>query len=685
MLRRQPGQRSFVAVGVVFLVCLLAGLAGTAARRIDGGIERLSVDARFSLRGRVAPDRRVVIVGLDNRSYLSLPRPPLPRALDAELVRRLNAAGAAVIAYDFSFERPTDPPDDFALIRALSQSRRAVVSVTAPTVSGALAPLAGRVPFSSLKVRPGDTGLPIDPDGAVRRLLPPQAGVASFPMAVAAAYAGSALRVPPRAALIDYPGPAGTFPELSLVSALHGDFSPDKVRGRIVVIGPTALILEDRHHVAVGGTMTGAEIHAAAIATILKHFPLRTAAAKAAVGSAFAAAFAAALLLLLLSGLRLLVAKNRGWDDRLVRAAPREILAAAGALGALWLVAVQYAFNHGVVLEVVPPLVALGAFAFAGAAVASAAEARLRLRVRMRFAAHDPAVVSQVLRRRPGARRTVSATDVIGGYQVESEVGRGGMGVVYRARQLRLDRPVALKLIAPQFASDATYRERFVREAGIAAEMAHPYVVPVIDAGVDSGLLFIVMQYVEGFTLAHALQRLGGLEVGYAVRLLDRVAAVLDVAHSKGLVHRDVKPANILLPTLDLEHPFLSDFGVSAHAGGSAGLLSGWTGTVDYTAPEQFDGGAVDGSADVYALAAVLHHCLTGSPPFAAHDPETTVHAHRTAPRPRASRLRSDLPEGIDAVIAHGMALTPAERYPTAGALLADARAVLGDLALAPR
>ena len=199
------------------------------------------------------------------------------------------------------------------------------------------------------------------------------------------------------------------------------------------------------------------------------------------------------------------------------------------------------------------------------------------------------------------------------GYRIESLIGRGGMGVVFKATDLSLDRPVALKLVAPELAEDERFRERFLNEPRLAASLDHPNVVPIYEAGEHDSQLYLAMRYVEGSDLSTVLQTEGKLAPDEALWIVGQVAAALDQAHSRGLVHRDVKPANVLLDPN--EHAYLSDFGISTQMGGAA-ADSGHTGTLDYLAPEQIRGEAVDARSDCYSLVCILYECLAGEPPF---------------------------------------------------------------------
>ncbi len=225
----------------------------------------------------------------------------------------------------------------------------------------------------------------------------------------------------------------------------------------------------------------------------------------------------------------------------------------------------------------------------------------------------------------------------LAGYRVERLLGRGGMSVVYLAEQVRLKRPAALKLLAPELADDERFRERFLRESELAASLDHPSVIPIYDAGEVDGQLYIAMRYVEGSDLRALLLSEGKLEPERALRVLRPVADALDYAHAHGLVHRDVKPGNILLAA---DGPvYLSDFGLTRRVDEGASLTEAGelVGSIDYAAPEQIDGRAVDGRADVYSLACVTYECLTGSVPFPRDSPMAKLWAHlRDSPLPAA-------------------------------------------------
>jgi tRNA A-37 threonylcarbamoyl transferase component Bud32 len=261
----------------------------------------------------------------------------------------------------------------------------------------------------------------------------------------------------------------------------------------------------------------------------------------------------------------------------------------------------------------------------------------------------------------------------LAGHQIHSVIGRGGMAVVYLAEHLRLGRKVALKILDPEMAEDEAFRERFIRESRIAAGLDHPNVVTVYDAGEADGVLYLSMRYVEGTDLERLLRAETKLEPPRAVSIVSQCAAALDAAHAEGLVHRDVKPADILLESGPDggDMVFISDFGISKQLAASTRLsrTGSLMGTVDYVAPEQIRGEDVDGRADGYSLGCVLYRCLTGEVPFPRNSEITTIYAHLNDPAPRPSEHREDLPPGFDLVIERALAKSPDERFSTCGAL----------------
>ncbi|MGW5639377.1 serine/threonine-protein kinase, partial [Streptomyces sp. NPDC003832] len=271
----------------------------------------------------------------------------------------------------------------------------------------------------------------------------------------------------------------------------------------------------------------------------------------------------------------------------------------------------------------------------------------------------------------------------VAGYRIEAEIGRGGMAVVYRARDLRLDRTVALKLLAPELARNDTFRRRFTHESRAAASIDHPHIVPVFEAGETDGVLYIAMRFVAGSDLRHLLDRQGPLTPATAVRIAAQVASALDAAHEHGLVHRDVKPGNILVARgTDSDHPehaYLTDFGLTKKSLSLTGFttVGQFVGTLDYVSPEQISGKPVDARCDVYGFACVVHECLAGQPPFRRDDDMALLWAHQYDEPPPLTSLRPDLPVRVDGVFAKALAKSPDDRYDSCLAFVAALRAAL--------
>jgi serine/threonine protein kinase len=273
----------------------------------------------------------------------------------------------------------------------------------------------------------------------------------------------------------------------------------------------------------------------------------------------------------------------------------------------------------------------------------------------------------------------LSPGSTFGGYQVESVVGLGGIGVLYRARQLRLDRPVALKLVDASVARDPVIRERLRREARAVASLDHPNVVPLYEAGEEDGTVYIVTRWVDGTELGMLLHRDGVLAPRRAAETAAQIAAALELAHEKGLVHRDVKPSNVLV-TPD-GHVYLTDFGLAKRAETAAGLTAGdqMLGTVDYVAPEQIEGSEPDARSDIYSLGCVLYEMLAGEAPFAAHRGGMAKMwaAVNGEPQPISER-RSDVPPALEALMQRTMSKSPDDR-PTAAQFRTTVLAAVGE------
>ncbi|MBJ7469868.1 MAG: protein kinase [Solirubrobacteraceae bacterium] len=265
--------------------------------------------------------------------------------------------------------------------------------------------------------------------------------------------------------------------------------------------------------------------------------------------------------------------------------------------------------------------------------------------------------------------------DTLAGYRIEAVAGVGGMGVVYRATQMSLDRPVALKVLSSTLVGNRTFRERFRREGRHAAALDHPNIIPVYEAGESNGLMFIAMRLVDGPSLADIIER-GQLTGNAALGILRAIASALDAAHEAGLVHRDIKPQNMLLTPGG--HPYLADFGITKGSDHGGLTHNGdFVGSLNYVAPEQIEGQDVGSASDIYSLAAVLFQALTGTYPFERDNDAALMHAHLTAEPPTMSARGIAAPATLDAVFARGMAKAPSDRFPTAAGLMDACAAAL--------
>jgi WD40 repeat protein/class 3 adenylate cyclase len=270
----------------------------------------------------------------------------------------------------------------------------------------------------------------------------------------------------------------------------------------------------------------------------------------------------------------------------------------------------------------------------------------------------------------------------VAGYRIEALLGRGGTAAVYRAHDTRLGRNVALKLLATDLGADERFRERFLQESRLAASLDHPNVIPIYEAGEADGLLYIAMRYVEGTDLEALIAREGALAPGRTLDILSCVAAALDAAHEHGLVHRDVKPGNVLIAldqTFDPPGVYLSDFGLTKHVAADLRLTQSgqFVGTAKYVAPEQIAGGPLDGRADQYSLGCVLFECLTGAPPFAGEELMAALWAHLNDAPPSPRSHRPSLPQELDAVFERALAKRAAERYASCRELIVETRRAL--------
>jgi serine/threonine protein kinase len=271
---------------------------------------------------------------------------------------------------------------------------------------------------------------------------------------------------------------------------------------------------------------------------------------------------------------------------------------------------------------------------------------------------------------------------VLAGYRLEEQIGHGGMAVVFRASDERLRRQVAVKILAPALGTDKAFRRRFVRESRAAALVDDPHIIPIYQAGESAGLLFIAMRLVSGGDVRMLVRQHGSLPAARAATIVSPVASALDAAHAAGLVHRDVKPANMLLDVRPgrPDHVYLSDFGLSKGLLSSPGLTGEgmFVGTPHYVAPEQVSGGQVDGRADQYSLACAAFELLSGTVPFQGDQAVTVLHAHAFDRPPPLTSVRPGLPSAVDPVLARALAKAPADRYATCQDFAEALRAALG-------
>lgn len=272
-------------------------------------------------------------------------------------------------------------------------------------------------------------------------------------------------------------------------------------------------------------------------------------------------------------------------------------------------------------------------------------------------------------------------TDFAGDYRIERYVARGGMGEVYEATHLALDRRVAIKLITPRLGTDDRFRERFRREARSAAAIDHANILPVYDAGQDDdGRLYLATRFVDGPDLSSLLKEQGPLGVDQAIPLLRQIGEALDAAHARGLVHRDVKPANVMLERVkEGWHAYLTDFGLAKPANDKTEhTASGEVlGTIDYMAPELINGAAADSRIDIYSFGCLVYRCLTGELPYRRDSTTATMIAHANAPIPIPSEAIAGVPIPLDMVVQRAMEKDPARRAHSAGALMRWAQAQL--------
>jgi serine/threonine-protein kinase len=266
---------------------------------------------------------------------------------------------------------------------------------------------------------------------------------------------------------------------------------------------------------------------------------------------------------------------------------------------------------------------------------------------------------------------SLAAGSRIAGYRLRERIGQGGMAVVFLAHDEQLNRPVALKILAPTLAGDEGFRLRFISESRAAATIDDPHIVPVFAAGEADGILFIAMRYVAGGDARSMLGRDGPLPPGRVADIISPVASALDAAHRAGLVHRDVKPSNMLMDVRPgrPDHVYLSDFGLSKPVAATSGVTAAGAviGTLAYMSPEQVGSKPADGRADQYALACSAFELLAGTPPFRGDEPAALMYAHLSASPPPLTSRRPGLPPAVDGVLSRALAKAPEDRYASCG------------------
>jgi CHASE2 domain-containing sensor protein/predicted Ser/Thr protein kinase len=654
-LRRPSLRTTLLAVAALTAAAIALAVHATSALH---SLELSSIDARFSLRGTEKPRKDVVIVGLDATSIAALnQRLPIPRRYWARLIDRLHADNPRLIAMDVQFLGQSDPSDDRALLDSLGRARPVLLAThdadngPAPVPAGL-----GDARRAALGISLGSVAVQNDADGTIRQMpfAPVSPQLVTLPVRAAELLTGhpvSERHFPGNFAWIDYAGPPRTIPTYSFGDVIAGHVAPGTFAGKTVLVGITDPASKDVFVTPVSSTpMAGTELLGNSLNTILNGFPLTP-----------AGGIVNVLLILALAAFPALVG---------LRLPALYVLGASLLAAGMLLLAVQLAFDSGLILELTSPLLGL----VLSAAGTTAVDFFIEGRARRSLEESIDLLLSQI-----------KVGDVIGGNRVEAMVARGGMGVIYRAIQLELERNVALKVIAPELAADEMFRERFKREALIAASIQHTNVVPVYEAGEDHHLLFLAMRFIEGTDLRTLLQRDGRLAPRRAAELIDQIAAALDAAHAGGLVHRDVKPANVLVATEDgRDHAYLTDFGLTKRVDSQTAMTQTgmFVGTVDYVSPEQLRSHDVDRRADIYSLGCIAFELLSGRAPFVRDSEIATMFAHASSPPPSLHELCPDLPGEVDAVIAKAMSKRPEDRYPSAGEL---ARALDQALGGAPR
>jgi CHASE2 domain-containing sensor protein len=608
-------------------------------------IEGAALDARFEIRGEAARPDGVVIAAIDDDTPLELDDGyPLPRRRHAQAIDRLSAAGARAIAYDITFEDAKAPAGDRAMSASIRRAGNVVLATARVARDGSQ-----NVPFlgqsrdvRDIRAQAGYSGV----EAPVARRVPAGTGGVPSLSVAATREAGKAVErdwFTDNELWVDYPGGPGAIETVSFADLVRGRVPDRVVRGRVVVVGSTVSSDHDFHATSAPGDelISGAEIHAAAIASMLSGSPLRDAPGwvlwlYVAVGGALGA----------LAGRRIASIPGIGLF--------------AGA-AALILAVNQGLFERDLVVPVGAPLLALGLATAGSIALSTRDLARQRDELRRDFAAFDPRAVQSVLQ---GTETDLgpAAEQIVSGYRLESLVGRGAMGVVYRATELASQRVVAVKVLPPHLADDPDYRRRFEREAAAASAISSPHILPVYASGEEDGVLFLAMRLVEGRDASMAVKEDGPVDAATAVSIVAAVASALEAAHSMGLIHRDVKPSNILLDTRN-DGVYLADFGLARPIdGGTITTERQLLGTLAFAAPEQLRGERLGPAADIYALAGVFHFLVSGRTLYPYEDGAAVMAAHLSAPPPT---LDGDCAI-FNAALGRALAKAPEARWPTA-------------------
>ncbi|MGB0613157.1 MAG: CHASE2 domain-containing serine/threonine-protein kinase [Miltoncostaeaceae bacterium] len=653
---------------ITALVLMLAPVTGLVLWA-TGTLQRVEIESehwRFQVRGERAdavPD--VVFAVFDEGTLEELGEQwPPPRAVHAEVIDALRARGASAIGYDIAFTEPSafGAADDRALSDAARRAGNVVFAATKAAPDGGTETLAwlpgGRAHLDRIGARAGYTGFQVNRDWPVSSIPARWSGLDAFAVAVAA-QAGMAVPDSVFAdgdAKIDFAGPAGTVRTVPVGDLLAGRVPAVAIRGKAVVVGTDLTTPVDRLTTTAPGndTLPGGEVHAQAVQNSLDGRFMST------------SPWPVDVLLIIAMGM---VIPVTGLALR------RQLWAATGGVAALlaFLITAQSSFDAGVIIPVITPLIAFGVSIAAWLVLSYVRADAERRDLRRRFAAADEAAVDQVLHGTQVGGD--DAADLIApGYHLVDVLGRGAAGVVYRAEEIRTGRAVAVKVLAPDVAGDPGFRERFRREARVATQLEHPNVLPVFAAEDDDEVLFMAMRLVEGGDLAAAMRAGGPLGPAEALRIGDAVASALDAAHARGLVHRDVKPANVLVDRAAGGHVYLTDFGIARST--QEGTISSHgdvLGTAGYAAPEQIMGEDTGPPADVYGLGAVLFAMLTGAAPYARGTAGASLSAALTEPPPGVPGYPA-----LDPVIARALARDPAGRFASAADLMAAAHRALG-------